>query len=413
MLKKLNLENIIAGNTAAGVEIILLPDEKYEINVVVLKKDKSILTTEKQYQGLTNFEELAKTVGTKLPIVLLLNGKGIIHKKVSINGNDTETSLLNKVLPNAKMNEFTIQQTDISSEQAFISIIRYDVLNEVIEELKKNKLGSISNCFLGSFVINGLLPFINEQLINSELLTVSNYQFQIREQQITDITIVESADTSSSMQIGTDSVPQTLIFAFAAAFSYFTGNNGGISNAEQVTHLIKEFNQRKRFEFFGVGLLVTTFVILIINFFVFNYYWNKNKDLNPQLVQNDAALKRYDLLKKEYDQKKELLEENGLLEDSRTSYYADQIVSCMPLSILLSDLSIHPLKKKKANEDGPELFFETKTITIAGRCQQSTELNNWMKELKKKTWLLNVKLSNYKKDNETDDGLFLIELKLK
>ena len=41
MLKKIGFENIIKSKTAAGIELVLLPDGSYEINAVVLKKEKS------------------------------------------------------------------------------------------------------------------------------------------------------------------------------------------------------------------------------------------------------------------------------------------------------------------------------------------------------------------------------------
>jgi len=412
MLKKLGLENIIAGKSAAGVEIVILPDGSYEINLVVLKKEKNSLSTERQYQGIKHIEELAKLIGNKVPIVFLLNGKGIIHKKMSITENDTNVTLLQKVLPNANINDFNIQRTDISPAQVFVSIIRSDVLEKLMDELKTFKLNAIAECFLGPFVITGLLPLINEGLINNEQLTIANYQLQIREQQITDIAIVEPVNDIFPIHIGMDNVPQKLVLAFAGAFSYFTDNSVGINNSETINYLKEEFKQKRKFELRGWVLLTTTFIILIINYFVFNYYWSTNNKLNPQLIENEAALKRYDLLKAEYDQKKKLLEQNGLLENSRTSYYADRIASSIPSSVLLTELNIHPLKKQKENEDTEGFFFETKTITIGGRSKQSTELNNWMKALKKKSWISDVTLVNYKQDSETDDGLFLIELKL-
>ena len=413
MLKKLSFENIISGKSAAGVEILILADGSYEINLVILKKEKNTLTTEKQYQGILHIEELAELIDKKTPIVLLFGGKGVVHKKITVNENDTDVSLLHKVLPNANITDFNIQRTDINPTQAFISIIRNDVLDKLTDELKKYKLTSIAECCLGPFVINGLLPLVNERLINNEQLTIAHYQLQIREQQITDVAIGGSTnDIVFPIHIGMDNVPQKLLVAFAGAFSYFSGNNAGINNSAAINHLKEEFKQQKKFELRGWALLVATFIILIVNYFIFNYYWSKNKELNPQLVENEAALKRYDVLKKEYDQKKQLLEQNGLLENSRTSYYADRIASGVPPSILLTEMNIHPLKKQKENEDIKGFFFETKTIFISGRSKQSIDLNNWMKELKKKSWITDVKLVNYQQDNETDDGLFLIDLTL-
>jgi Tfp pilus assembly protein PilN len=412
MLNKLGLENIISGKLAAGIEVVLLSDGSHEINLVILKKEKSTLVAEQQRLGIKNVAELSGLILPKTPIILLLNGKGIIHKKVTITDNDTDTTLISKVFPNANVNEFNIQRTYINPSQAFISLIRKELLDKVIDEFKINNLTAIYQCFLGPFTINHLLPIINERLIDNEQLSIGNYQLQIREQQITDITIVESKSDLFPILIGMDNVPQKLVLAFAGAFSYFVGNLKGVGDSATINYLAEEVKQRQKFEFRAMVLLVTTFIVLTVNYIIFNYYWNKSNELSPQLTQNEASLKQYAFLKKEYEQKKILLETNGLLENSRTSYYADRITSDMPSSILLTEMNVHPLKKKKANEEREGFFFETKTITISGKSKQSTELNNWMKELKKKDWIEQVTLVNYKQESEKDNGLFLIELKL-
>lgn len=412
MLKKIGIENIIKSKTAAGIEVILLPDATYAVNVVVLKKVKSTLTTEKQKEGITSFEELAQLIDTKQPIILVLNGKGIIHRKVSLSESDTDITLLNKVLPNANFKDFDLQQTALGSQQAFVSVVRSSIINEIIEALKKNKLTTIAGCLLGPFVLNNLLPLIGTAVISNEQLTVGTYQLQIREQQITDITVA-SGHADEHISVGGDPVDPKLLIAFAAAFSYFTGADAGISKSEIIDNIKEEFKQKQKFEFIGGALLIAIFGILLVNYFVFNHYWTKNKDLSSALTANQSALNRYDTLKIQVAQKKEFLDQNGLLETSRTSFYTDQLAGTLAASIHWIDVNIHPLKKKKAGEEEQGFFFENKTIRISGKCQRSTDLNSWMKEIKLKEWVSSVTLLNYTQDNAVDDGMFLIEIKLK
>lgn len=410
MLKKVGFENIIKGKTAVGIEIVLLPENTYEINVVSLKKTKSILAVEKQKEGIASFEELAQLIDTKLPIILVLNGKGIIHRKISFSGNDTPITLLNKVLPNANPNEFNIQQTVIGSSEVFVSLIRSSIVNEVIEHLKKNKLTNIAGCLLGPFVINNLLPLVGANIISNEQLRISTFQLQIRKYQITDLTIAESQNNNEPILIGDNPVHPKLLVAFAAAISFFIGNEAGIVKSEVIDNIKEEFKQKLKFEFIGWSLLIATFVILSVNYFIFNHYWTKSNELGSALASNQSALFRYDKLKLEFEQKKLFLEQNGLLESSRTSFYADKLAETLPSSIQWTDVNIHPVKKKQAESEG--FFFENKIIKISGKCQKSTDLNDWMKELKLKSWISNVTLVNYTQDNETEDGLFLIEIKL-
>lgn len=411
MLKKVDFKNIIQSKTSVGIEVILLPDNAYEINVVVLKKIKSILITEKQKHGIS-FEELAQFVNPRLPIILVLNGKGIIHRKISFSESDTPITMLNKVLPNANPNEFDLQQTIISSSQIFVSLIRSNIINEVIEQLRKNKLTNVAGCLLGPFVINNLLPLINTDIISNEQLRFGTYQLQIREQQITEITIAESEKLNESILIGEDQIHPKLVIPFAAALSYFLGTDAGIAKSEVINSIKKEFEQKQKFEFIGWSLLITAFSVLLVNYFVFNHYWTKTMDLSSKLASNQSALYRYDTLKVEFAEKRDFLEQNGLLESSRTSFYADRLAGSLPSLIQWIDVNIHPVKKKQVNDETEGFFFENKSIKISGKCQKSTDLNDWMKVVKLKSWVSSVTLLNYTQDKASDDGLFLIEIKL-
>ena len=408
MLKKISIEDIIKTTTVAGIEIILLPDGNYEINAVVLKKTKIALTTEKQKEGIKDFTELAQFIGTELPIVLTLNGKGIVHRKISYSETDTLVTLINKVLPNANLNEFNLQQTFISSSQVFISLIRSTSVNEVLEELKKNKLIQITNCLLGPFSINNLIPLIS---LSDAQLNVGIYQLQINERQITDVTILPEK-TSEAVLIGDEPIPSDLLIAFATALSHFTTFDAGIINSEEINAVKEEFKQKQKFKLTRGAILIAMFIILFVNYFAFDHYWTKSRNMSTTLALNQSALNRCNTLKAEYDRKKEFLEQNGLLESSRTSFYADKLAESLPTSIQWTDVNIRPLKKKKDADETEGLLFENKTIKISGKCQRSTDLNNWMKQLKSKSWINTIALVNYKQSSEDDEGMFSIEIKL-
>lgn len=412
MLKNIGLGYVPVSSIVTGLEIVILTDGLYEMNLVILKKNKQKLSIEKQQQGIDNFEDAAKFIDTKYPVVLILNGKGIIHKKVSITESDNPVTLLNKALPNANPNEFNLQKTPITDTEAFVSVIRTNILNEIFDQLINTKIISISQCFLGPFVIADTLPLISVKAINNEHLTIGNFQLQIKEQRITDLTSSD-LNTTEELLIGENRVSPKLIIAFAGAISYFTGNTYGLSNSEKIDDLKEEFSQKLKFEFRAWVLMVATFLILMINYFIFNHYWSKSNEMNAQLLSVESALTHYETLKVEFKEKKDFLEQNGLLENSRTSFYIDKLAEHLPASLQWTEVAVHPLKKKNANAESDVLFFENKTIMVAGNCQNSNELNNWMKEIKNQNWVSAVTMVNYKQDNAKENGVFLIEVKIK
>lgn len=412
MFEKLSFENIIKSKIATGVEINLLPDGAYDINLLALKRNKADVLTETKISGIVDIVSLSAKLDSKSPIVLVINGKGIIHKKVAATENDSLPAVLNKVLPNANADDFYIQKQEINSSQNYISVVRKNIVDEILDELKKNNITNIVSCNIGPFLINNVLGLIDKNIISSEFLSFSNYKLLIREDKLNDVQYSDNIE-SAPIKVGDDFIEGKLLIAFAAALSYFIGLPVGFVNSEKIDSIKEDFKQKQKFQLFGWSLLIGMFVVLLVNYFVFNHYWEKSNEMNSKLVLNQSALKRYESLKAEYAQKKNFLEQNGLLESSRTSYYADRLATSLPASIQLLAMNIHPLKKKEASDISNALYFDTKIIKISGKCDRNTELNDWMKELEANSWIEKVKLVDYKQANAKDDGMFFIEIRIK
>ncbi|MGZ4157922.1 MAG: hypothetical protein ACXVED_12405 [Bacteroidia bacterium] len=201
--------------------------------------------------------------------------------------------------------------------------------------------------------------------------------------------------------------------AASAALRYFENAEAGVLDNIELNVLKNEYSQQQKFKTKGLALLTVTFFILILNYFVFDNYWRKNNELNAKFELNQGSLKKYESLKAEYERKKEFLEQNGLLENAQTSFYADRLAALLPESITWLALNIHPLKKK-INEDTEDSYhFENKSITVEGKCSQSAQLNDWMKKVRKLEWIEDISLLNYSQDGEKNEGIFLIGIKLK
>lgn len=201
-----------------------------------------------------------------------------------------------------------------------------------------------------------------------------------------------------------------MILAFAAGISYFTSNLSGVINSESINTFKEENKQKRKFELTGWTILIAAFVILLGNYFVFNYYWQKDQEINTLFTLNQSALQHYEALKTEFDNKNKFLEQNGLLENSRTSMYADELAAGLPESIQWLDVTICPLKKKQNSNGDEELYFEKKLITISGKCKRSADLNDWIKQIKKYSWVNSTSLVDYKQDNANEAGIFLMNI---
>lgn len=414
MFKKASFENIIKSKTATGIEVILLPDGTYQIYAVVLKKVKSTIVTEKKistHKTIASFAEEADI--KKTPLIIILNGKGIIHRKVNSSESDTAATLLNKVLPNAKTTDFYIQQQQVDASHSFVSVIRSNVLDEILNEFIKHGLINIADVFLGPFSINIILPLMETAALSNGQLQIGNYQLLISDNKIKEVLIEENVRNENTILIGDENVENHFLIPFSAALYYFTGGLTGINNAETVDAIIDNYKQKRKFEFRGWTVLLGALVLLIFNYLIFDHYWSKYNDMNATLAVNQSALQQYEHLQKELATKKEFLEQNGLLNSSQTSYYADRFATDLPESIQWTELNIYPLKKKMADDTSNVMHFESRIIKISGKCQKSTILNDWMKVIKQKPFVDNVSIVDYKQGNANENGLFLIEIQVK
>ena len=67
---------------------------------------------------------------------------------------------------------------------------------------------------------------------------------------------------------------------------------------------------------------------------------------------------------------------------------------------------MHP-PEKKTKKDEPAIFLN-KIIIVKGNCKKSTELNEWIRGIKKMDWVIEVSVLNYKQENIKDLGEFEI-----
>jgi hypothetical protein len=400
----MNLETILHPSPVTGIEIILKGNDLRVFNVVILRKTGSRLAVEKKEAGIESMELLTACIDRKSPLILSITGKGIIHKKISISAEEHTTEvLLNKVLPGAAVKDFSVQAAQ-SGEELFVSVIRNSILENVLGELARNGISAVSECFLGPFALNNAI----EQLSLSGEFTVSDQCISIENNHITDVRLSAGSQAHEAVT-GIKDLPFPLFIAFSSACSYFISLQKGIENSQALNILKDEFNAKRKFERTGFAALAILFLLLLVNYFVFSSYWKKNNELSVVYSLNETAVQQYDTLKKELAFKKKFLEDNGLLQHSRTSLYADELAKELPSSIRWSSLKINPLKTLKNSEENA-FTFENRVIDITGKCEQSAELNLWMKRLKHYSWAKDVLLINYTQSQKNEPGVFQLRV---
>lgn len=399
-----NINNFIKPSQVAGIDIYIGPDGQFIYNVVALKQSKNAIALVKQQSGVKSIDELKGIVNTKTPLSIVINGKGILHKKIEVSENDNSKVLLGKVLPNAKAEDFLLFRYTIDENQAFVSVIRKNVLDPIVEQLQKAGFDVI-NVSLGPFVVAQLLPLIDNKM-NS--VVAEYYHLQTQDNTVLDIKGTERS-AGENIKVGSDTIGNHLLIAFAASFREFIGTTE--SDIPTVSVLRNTYRSKRIFKLAGTSLLVFFVGVLSINSFILDHYSKRAKNLNSQVGVSRGMLQNLEKLKTELSEKSTFMNKMGLLQPGRTSFFADQIAGIIPVSIQLKEMSINPLVKNP-NDDN-DIAFNVNSIVMKGDCKKNTELNEWIKQLKRFDWVSDVALTNFTQDKEKNAGVFNVELKVK
>lgn len=404
MATSFNINKFTKPSQVAGIDIYIGPDGQFIYNVVVLKQSKNALALVKQQSGVKSIDELKGIVNTKTPLSIVINGKGILHKKIEVSENDTAIILLGKVLPNAKAEDFLLFRYSIDENQAFVSVIRKNVLDPIIEQLHKAGFDVI-NIALGPFVVAQLLPLMDNK---SNSVVTEYFSLQAEENRVIDFKVTEKS-AEVMIKVGSDMISNHLLIAFSASFIEFIGTTE--SDIPTVNVLRNTYKSKRIFKLAGTSLLVFFIGVLSINSFTLDHYSKRAKDLNSQVSVSRGMLQNLEKLKTELSEKSTFMNKMGLLQPGRTSFFADRIAEIIPASIQLKEMSINPLVKNP--NDDKDIAFNVNSIIIKGDCKKNTELNEWIKQLKRFDWVSDVTLINFTQDKEKNAGIFNMELKIK
>jgi Tfp pilus assembly protein PilN len=406
MLNKLQHINLFQRNTVAGIDINILKDNEFIFQYVQLKKNKQAIIIDDLAKEIDDVETLTQRINPKDPVILNISGKGIIHRKID-NEELTEEEMLQKVFPNASVNDFYVQQMRLDDKYLYLSVIRKKTLHEIIDLFKSHHL-HILNIFLGPFAVSHIIPFIDH---SQEEIVLPDMKLSTKEQNIIGFQASESDTISTRYSIGSDQVPALLLKAFSAAFSYFLDEESvNALNIPSLKNEKEEFTYKQIFIKAGWGVLIILFALLLGNYMVFTHYKEKQARLSSELGRNKATLSKIESLKDELNRKKQFIKEKNLLGKTKLSFFADRIAHTIPREIVLEQLAINPVAKKVKEHESIEIIHNT--IVIRGTTRNSTILNQWIETLKGFQWIKKLDIMNYTQETLYATGDFTLEIEL-
>ena len=393
-------------NKAAGIEIILLPDDAYDIRLIVVYIEKKKILIEKKVLSFKKLEELKNYILPDVPVSLTINGRGVLHKKVANHSGDDQ-GLLQAILSNAKISDFYLRKSDAEAE-TMVSLVRKDAVDKILRDIKKLGL-YVVHADLGAMSAVSMLSLVSSLPRNSYKIAEHSYLLNPQKNiQNYSYSAAEVAE-NKTINIAGEEIEEQLFLCYAIACNLVLKNMDFSLDVEFVKKEQAEFNNKLLFKTFGWVVLIFFFSILVINYFLFVNFSKEHDALILGAHTNKADAKELTNLQKEVKEKDEFLLEAGWLGSSRVSYFADRIANSVPLSVKLTELSVYPMDEKKSKTEKKNIFYSD-IIKLTGQSTKPTELNEWIEKIKDIERIKQAKLLRYSYDSKDNTGTFSVEI---
>lgn len=330
----------------------------------------------------------------KTPVLIIANGKGIVVKKISWSENTEQSfeELIRTNLPTINTSDFFVQLYKASENSAFIALCRKEELNHALEDLKLKKI-EVANVLIGAPSVIGLQPlwsdfnsipttFHTVELTNSSVDTISNSTNEISKVKIDDINF-----------------DSTYTLGFAGGLSYLTRSKIAETNSGELLAIENKHLEKNKLRVLVVGAVAVAFLLAITNVVFYTTYFDRNNKLETELSVYQGKYEQINQLLSDYQQKKGLIENAGILNKNKLSEYADKIGNTVPEEVVLSELYFNPKNETEESEDSLVTFYN-KQLVLKGNCNKSMIVNDWLNVLKMQKFVKDVSLEKFSYNNE-------------
>jgi len=394
-------KRVINLKTAGGLRLRLLPDNSWEVALLVLQQQKGLVTIADQWQQVGDMAALQALTNDDTPYFVVLDGKGILHKAIDIPGNLSKERLLQRAIPNAKPDDFYVQ-TIASGGGQVVSVVRKTIVAQVLATLQKHGMHT-TGLTLGPFGFMALVPFMDAA--DTRQLLVDGYQLEAEEGTLIAFSR-QPTPADGALFIGDERVGATMGLAYAAALQAFLpAQPAQMEAVPEQLHDKDEWEQKRIFRFAFKAVLGLLFVVLLVNFVLNFQYSQTNGELSSAYAVKSGMITRLNQLGREVDSKRTFLDNLGWDAAFRPSYFADRLATTIPKGVTLNSLDIHPLDVETLRRDRISLFLNNR-IAVAGTCKGPLVLNQWVRQVEALPWVQGISDLQYDYDQSQRTGRF-------
>ncbi|WP_417367191.1 hypothetical protein [Flavobacterium beibuense] len=374
------LENIIFGKNTIGIEIFSIDNrDTYALIETSKKKNEIVISKNQVFDSL----ETLLQEKTKIPVALTINNRQVLQKQVE--GTDAnDKKLLHKAFPNINLNDFHYEIIRFKYNSV-IAVCRKSYIEELLLSLSDFRIFSIS---LG---INPIATIASLDI--PDVLFTNNQSVSLEGE------FNQGASSEVEYNINGLSVLNKYLIAFCSALTLIlksTGSNGTIA---EVNDKIENDNKQKVIFEKGIKIgLIAVLGILVLNFFVFSYYFDKSNNAKETITLNQVNIDNIVKARERIKGKEQKVNDLTSQSLSKSSLNINEISKIVPSSILLTTIDYLPVEKKI--KDNEAIQFINNTILITGTTIDNEAFTSWVSQIEQYNWVDKVTILSFGKNRE-------------
>jgi len=404
------LHKFIQVKEAAGIDISILPDNSYLMNVVIVRRDKQSLVKTEEYFHITGIEKIKEKVPLKIPVGISLSGKGILHKPVPAH---IKEHIITAIIPGAHPKDYYYQQFSVGEGEE-VAITRKEQLDQVAA-LFISAGYTVLDAGLSLGSIDNIIHLVKADQGRTAETTLFNIQLLKNGGMASYEVVVPQTGPmrlKPECSIGAQTLRSNLLPAFGVAAQVLTNayKQAAIEQPD-ILQQREQYRYRRLFQTAGWSLLSFLLLVLLINFFIYQHYYSLNQVASVNRTLHTARLNSLDTLERKVTEKTKFLHAIGWVKHTTISEISDKIAATVPTDVTLTDMIIFPVKMD--DRIGGRFTIKQDTVQLQGYCDTPAVLNRWISDLSGVDIIQSARLLNYWYKKEDDSGNFLIELVLK
>jgi hypothetical protein len=394
-----------------SIELTILPNGTKRLNGVHLSKKKKVVVEIARFEELASAGDLKEMIDIKVPISILISGKGVIHKRVAGLITDDLEKHLQNILPTAKPEDFHFQIYPLNQSQLLVSIIRKTNLAEILDSFSEMGL-SLVDVSLGGVVAESMLAN-HANWANTVKLNIANHAYEFTDDRIMSEYYYSSIDyKTAAHNVDGIELSEHVLIPYLSGLSFLSGVPKYGLHLPEVSGAYLRVVNGKLFSILGWGSILLLLLILTINLVLFFYYSDLNKSLQFDRANYLEIETNLDTLQSRLKKQENFIVNAGWSAPSKLSLFADQIALSCPPSISLTELAVNPLTDQKSRIKTNGYVFKNGVVYIAGFCSNPTILNDWIVKLKDHEWVMKCEIDNYAFDKKEKVGYFILNIEI-